>query len=302
MIRKLRELFIFCFVVFSLSNLTACSKKSYFDIYVERLESLLEETIPNPKNLSPSVLPRQIVLNQKSAELSIDLLDFLALSRCELQLVIAERNSGLGKVAVGSQQLIHELSFLNLAEECLERLNPDDKVLKEKIQEAIFEKKRYLPATIARATLGGPEFREMWSRSSGKFFFDSKGILALKYIRNKSENWLEGTYQLEDLELEDNLLILRAVPLAEYVRKTLRITYYLQKLTILIEEEHRRGGFCRNATLTDKGVILRNIVRTYFTKASLNEVNIASRGLGSFLLEIQKLDQLFLSVLSEEYK
>ena len=41
--------FMFCFLSFSLLSLTACSKKSYFDIYVERLERLLGETIQKPR-------------------------------------------------------------------------------------------------------------------------------------------------------------------------------------------------------------------------------------------------------------
>ena len=142
----------------------------------------------------------------------------------------------------------------------------------------------------------------MWSSSVVDLFFDSKGILALKHIREKSENWLEGIYHIEDLELEDNLSVLRAAPLAEYMRQLRRVNYYLQKLTVLIQEEHRRGGFCRGGVVTDKGTVLRNLVEGYFTKASSNEINIASRGLSGFLFELQELNQLLFDVLTERYK
>jgi hypothetical protein len=142
----------------------------------------------------------------------------------------------------------------------------------------------------------------MWSLSVGELFFDSKGILALNYIRKRSENWLEGIYHLEDLELEENLSVLRAAPLAEYMRQLLRVNYYLQKLTVLIQEEHGRGRFCRGGVVTDKGIVLRNLVEAYFTKASSNEINIASRGSSGFLIELQELNQLLSDVLTERYK
>ncbi len=302
MIECSKRILMFCFFSFSLLNLTACSKKSYFDTYVERLERVLGEPIKNPGNLTPGTFPRQVVASQKNSVTSIDLLEFLSLAPCELQLIIAQRNSALGKVALGSQKLINELLFLNLAQECVDQLGPSYQALKAKIRAAILEKKRNLPTTIARATLGGPEFREMWSRSVGESFFDTKGILALNYIRKISENWLNGNYHLEGLELEENLSILRSAPLADYMRQTLRTNYYLQKLTILIEEEYLRGGFCRDGVITDKGRTLRNVVEAYFTKASSDEINIASRGSSAFLVEIKKLNRLFSNVLSEEYK
>ena len=302
MIAWVKKFLFFCFFFFSLANLIGCSKKSYFAIYVERLENLLGETIQKPRNLASSFLPQKIVADQKNSVTSINLLDFLALQPCKLQLIIAQRNSALGKVALQSQKLINELLFLSLAQECLDRLGPNDQLLKEKIRESIFKKKSDLPATIARATLGGPEYKEMWASSVGDLFFDSKGILALNYIRKRSENWLEGIYHLEDLELEDNLSVLRASPLAEYMRQLLRVNYYLQKLTVLIQEEHRRGGFCRDGVVTDKGIVLRNLVETYFTKASSNEINIASRGSSGFLFELQEFNQLLFDVLTERYK
>ena len=104
----------------------------------------------------------------------------------------------------------------------------------------------------------------MWSRSVGDSFYDTKGILALKYIRNQSENWLSGNYHLEGLELEENLSILRSAPLAEYMHQMLRTSYYLQKLTLLIEEESRRGGFCEEGIITEKGIILRNVMKVFY--------------------------------------
>ena len=297
-----KKFLFFCFFFLSLANLVGCSKKSYFDTYVERLENLLGETIQKPRNLAANSFPRQVVANQKNSVTSINLLDFLALQPCKLQLIIAQRNSALGKVALESQKLINELLFLNLAQECLDRLGPNDQLLKEKIRESILKKKGDLPLTIARATLGGPEFKEMWSSSVGGLFFDSEGILALNYIRKRSENWLEGIYHLEDLELEDNLSVLRSAPLAEYMRQLLRVNYYLQKLTVLIQEEHLKEGFCRGGVVTNKGIILRNLVEAYFTKASLNEINIASRGSSQFLFEIQELNQLLFDVLTDKYK
>ena len=304
MIELLKKLFAFFLLSFFLMNIFGCSKKSNFEAYIERSERLLGKRIQSPTSLISAALPRHVVIDKKSSGTSIDLLDFFSLSPCELQLIIARQNSSLGKVALDSQKLINDLLFLDKAERCLDRLSPSDQVLREKIQKAISDKKSNLSTNIARATLGGPEYREMWSgsRSFGDLFFDSKGILALSYIRDKSESWLEGKYQVEDLELESNLSILRASPLAEYMKHILRNNYYLSRLTILIKEEYRRGGFCKDGALTEKGLILRNLVKTYFTEASSSEINIVTRGLSASLHEIQKLNQLLSNVLSNEYK
>ena len=102
---------------------------------------------------------------------SIDLLDFFSLSPCELQLIIARRNSALGKVALESQNLINDVLFLDKAEQCLDRLSSKDQALREKIQKAISDKKSNLSNTVARATLGGPEYREMWITIVWRSFF-----------------------------------------------------------------------------------------------------------------------------------
>ena len=302
MIGRLKKPLILVLLSLSLVNVSGCSKKSYFETYIERLERLLGERIQSPTKLTSVLLPRHVVADKKPSVTSIDLLDFLALSPCELQLIVARRNSALGKVALESQNLINDVLFLNAAEQCVDRLDSNEKALREKIREAILEKKSNLSNTVARATLGGPEYREMWSRSVGDLFFDSEGIQALAYIRDKSENWLKGKYQIDGLELEGNLSILRASPLADYMGQVLRNNYYLSRLTILIGEEYRRGGFCKDGVSTEKGVILKNIVETYFAQASAKEINIATRGLSAFLVEIQKLNQLLSDVLSNEYK
>ena len=130
MIERLKKFLIFFIFFCSLLNLSACSKTSYFDTYVGRLEHLLGENVKGAEKLVSSSLPRQVVVSQESSVASIDLLDFLALSSCKLQQIVAQRNSVLGKVAPGSQKLINELLFLNLAPECLAQLDPNDQVLK----------------------------------------------------------------------------------------------------------------------------------------------------------------------------
>ena len=304
MIELLKKLLIFFLLSLSLMNIFGCSKKSNFETYIERSERLLGERIQSPTSLTSAALPRHVVIDKKSSVTSIDLLDFLALSPCELQLIVARRNSSLGKVALDSQNLINDLLFLDKAERCLDRLASSDQVLREKIQKAISDKKSNLSTNIARATLGGPEYREMWSgsRSFGDLFFDSKGIHALSYIRDKSESWLEGKYQIDGLELEGNLSILRASPLAEYMGQVLRNNYYLSRLTILIKEEYRRGGFCKDGVSHRKRADFKKLVKTYFAEASSSEINIVTRGLSAFLHEIQKLNQLLSNVLSNEYK
>ena len=57
---------------------------------------------------------------------TLSIIDFLALSGCELQANIAKRNTTMGRSASASQQLIFDLEFIRLAPDCIEKLHADD--------------------------------------------------------------------------------------------------------------------------------------------------------------------------------
>ena len=77
MIGRLKKPLILVLLSLSLVNVSGCSKKSYFETYIERLERLLGERIQSPTKLTSVPLPRHVVADKKPSVTSIDLLDFL---------------------------------------------------------------------------------------------------------------------------------------------------------------------------------------------------------------------------------
>ena len=123
----------------------AAQKKVILKLILSVWSACLGKEFRVPQSLTSVLLPRHVVADKKPSVTSIDLLDFLALSPCELQLIVARRNSALGKVALESQNLINDVLFLNTAEQCLDRLSPNDKALREKNPRGYFGKRAISP-------------------------------------------------------------------------------------------------------------------------------------------------------------
>ncbi|MCX4186948.1 DUF3080 family protein [Methylophaga sp. OBS4] len=151
--------------------LTACDPfeqpDTMMDEYVERLAWVLEtESMPSP---IPDVMtiPRPRDRRIDIPRLDINMLDFLSLYGCELQVIVGERNSILGRMMSPLNHLRYELRFIAAAEKCLPRV--DKPQLETSLKEAIQYKKQILPATIWNAIWSGDEIANLLSLSKGYF-------------------------------------------------------------------------------------------------------------------------------------
>jgi hypothetical protein len=111
-------------VLFSLMSLLgACDPlakpETLMDEYVKRLANVLDvepvysdlidiERIPRPRD-------RRLFI----PEHDINMLDFLSLYGCELQFVVGEKNSILGRVMQPLNNLRYELRFIEASQQCL---------------------------------------------------------------------------------------------------------------------------------------------------------------------------------------
>lgn len=157
--------------------LTGCNPfsdaRSMMDEYVERVARVLESEPQFSPIESPSLLPRRRERALEMPELELGMLDFLSLYGCELQVVVGEKNSVLGRVMQPLNRLRYEVRFIRAARECLPETEDEDLV--EVLEQAIESKRESLPIAVWNATWGGQEIEPLFSLSKGQYPVASEG-------------------------------------------------------------------------------------------------------------------------------
>ena len=188
------------------SLLTGCTGESEeipYRTYLERLGRTLDIEPPAVRPSEIPLPPRVGKLRQPLPSDSLDTLDFLALTGCEVQVTIGKRNSSLGRLAAPSQRLLLELEYLRLAPACIAHLHQTDRTeLANTLDKALQLKREQLPALIFNATLGGPEYRAFWrgQATPGAYPAVDSGTAAqaLSNIDQLTRQWLGGDYRADN--------------------------------------------------------------------------------------------------------
>jgi len=157
--------------------LSACNPFSearpMMDEYVERVARVLE-TEPELSAIdSPTHIPRRRDRVLTMPELELGMLDFLSLYGCELQFVVGEKNSVMGKVMQPLNRLRYELRFIRAAQDCIPETEDEDLV--EVLNEAIASKRETLPIAIWNATWGVEEIETLFTLAKGYYPVQSEG-------------------------------------------------------------------------------------------------------------------------------
>lgn len=143
------------------------SAESMMDEYVERVGRVLERD-PVFSDLPPaSPLPRRRDRRLPMPELDMGMLDFLSLYGCELQVVVGEKNSVMGKVMQPLNLLRYELRFIEAGEQCLPEISRES--VKESLEEAIASKKETLPVVLWNGTWGVEEMESLFTLAKGDY-------------------------------------------------------------------------------------------------------------------------------------
>ncbi|MDK9559686.1 DUF3080 domain-containing protein [Marinobacter sp. M216] len=137
------------------------------DEYVERVARVLETEPVFSAIETPSQIPRRRHRVLPMPELDMGMLDFLSLYGCELQFVVGEKNSVMGKVMQPLNRLRYELRFIEAAQDCLPET--DDEELVEALEKAIESKRESLPIAIWNATWGVEEVETLFTLAKGYY-------------------------------------------------------------------------------------------------------------------------------------
>ncbi len=140
------------------------SPQSLMDEYPVRLARVLDVKTENSPQTTPAIWPRVRERRVIIPDIEINMLAFLDLYGCDLQVVVGERNAILGKVMQPLNRLRYSLRFIQEAGICIE--NIDDAPLRQTLKQATILKRQQLPAEIWQASWASAEMAGLLSHTA----------------------------------------------------------------------------------------------------------------------------------------
>ena len=272
--------------------LVSCSSSelggSKLDNYVSRLSNASGLPVPKKVALSmtkpPMVAPPPV---SKDVD-TLSLIDFLALSGCELQANIAKRNTTMGRSASASQQLILDLEFIRLAPKCIDKLQLDgEDDIARLLSQGLMQRREQLTYTLAQAILGGTEWREFWRTPQllGDYPVNTSGDAAqsLWELSQRTKRFLSGDWSSTDEALEPLLSTLRVDAGGRLLRAAIIQDQALTQANQILITAKDVGKYCSGKRLSEAGTISKTIVAKYFA----GDVQVWSSAVSQRHYEIQ---------------
>ena len=243
---------------------------AHLDEYLQRLSTItgIEPEPSTPRDINRFDLPQEEVI-ESPASGRIDLIDFLSLSGCELQINLGRRNTQLGRTASPSQRLLLDLEFMDLAPECIALLRErgeDD--LASALADISVEREALLANSIARAVLMGPEWRLFWERppTLANYPADTSSAIAqsLNRLADLTRGWLGGNWQASNREFELLLSDLRAGDGGALLAAHSLVSRELERANILLARAQTTAPLCPYGSATDRSRAFERVVARFF--------------------------------------
>ena len=246
---------------------------AHLDEYLTRLSAVtgIELTSRAPYESGRFDLPEEQAPELPTAN-QIDLIDFLSLSGCELQVNLGRRNTQLGRTASPSQRLLLDLEFMELAPECITLLRArGDDDLASTLAAVSVEREAQLPDSIARALLYGPEWRLFWERPAtlGNYPDETNSAMneSLSRLADLTRDWLGGNWQASNREFELLLSDLRAGDGGALLAAHSLVSRELARANTLLARTLSAAPLCPFGNPTDRSKALEQVVSRFFVGA-----------------------------------
>ena len=261
--------------------LSGCSagEQAALDDYLERLGRALQAEL---QELSPEVRPPVLAdipgrrqLSVTEPQLSINLLDFLSLSSCELGRVLGANNSSLGKLAAPSQRLHLQRDLMISAPECIDVLDDSDPELADKLRRLLQQKYDARMTYWWNAWFSSEEWQAFLSPSEGLIPVtessaeDQATLLAatqaLGYLVQQGQQWQSGDWQYDSGVMESHQQQMLATAAIGRWRLTNRALWEVSlKAERLLEQRLGDRPLCPAGRRTPQAEILQNVFHKYY--------------------------------------
>ena len=256
-----------------LLSLTGCGQSesgpAHLNEYLNRLSSvtgmaLESESLPRFSLVPPAPDKTGPPTNQK-----IDLIDFLSLTGCSLQVNLGRRNTQLGRTASPSQRLLLDLEFLDLAPACIDLLEQrGDTALAAKIRIASDERKQSLPSAIVDAVLLGAEWRAFWHANPTLADYPRQTNSAIEQavtvLSAMIAHWLDGDWSADNRAFELLLSDLRAGDGGELLLATSHLVSALESANTLLIKTQSERPLCPYGQTTERSRAFERVVQQFF--------------------------------------
>ena len=243
---------------------------AHLDEYLKRLSAVtgVELASDAPYESARFDLPKEQAPELPAAS-QIDLIDFLSLSGCELQINLGRRNTQLGRTASPSQRLLLDLEFMDLAPECITLLRArGDYDLASTLAAVSVEREAQLPDSIARALLYGPEWRLFWERPAtlGNYPDETNSAMneSLSRLADLTQDWLGGNWQASNREFELLLSDLRAGDGGALLAAHSLVSRELARANMLLARAQTTAPLCPYGAATDRSRAFERVVARFF--------------------------------------
>jgi hypothetical protein len=274
--------------------------------YLERLSAVTGIEIPPAAPGAYSLdMPRD-QLSDLSGSGQIDLIDFLSLSGCELQINLARRNTQMGRIASPSQRLLLDLEFMALTPSCALMLNErGDSELADKLMEASRERQALAVHSIHQAILMGPEWRQFWQppRTLNRYpeATSTQIVTSLTRLVRLTDQWMGGDWDASNREFELLLSDLRAGDGGALLLAYHRVAQDLDRANQMLTQSVAIAPLCPYGKPTERSRALERIVASFFV-GDVQPWLVAIRQRKELLLEpIQALETVLSEALNPHY-
>ena len=133
--------------------------------YVRELASLLDTEVHFSTIPTVTALPRMRERRLDLPDLEMGVVDFLSLYGCELQVVVGERTSVLGRVAHPGTRMEYHVRFIDAARDCLPKI--DSEARSKTVRDAMKTKTESLPSALWNGIWATGEIQSFFTRTGG---------------------------------------------------------------------------------------------------------------------------------------
>lgn len=303
-------------LVFLFAGCSSDHGESVLSNYLYRLSNVLE--LEQPELGKPMVLEWRGVSRGESAtegsdsgtNASINLLEFLSLYGCELQGVIAEKNSPLGRLAQPSQALLRELDFIRAAPACLAMLESEGKAeLKAQLEQAVQQKRELFLGQLWRVVLRETEARSFWRAQAQANDYPAEVSEQIPLALGQLEQ-LAADFSAPELTLEDSLLDssqleswlfqLNQGDGGQLYRALMHYQLGIEAANNMLVQAQQRA--CASPRSKEQRMRLENVVQKFFVDEVQAWAAQLSQRYYALIPPYQKLEAHFVELESEDYR
>ena len=237
----------------------------------------------------------------------IDLIDFLSLTGCSLQVNLGRRNTQLGRTASPSQRLLLDLEFLDLAPACIDLLESrGDTVLAATIRVASDDREQSLPSAVFGAVLLGAEWREFWNADPNLRDYPRQTSSLIEQsvtsLSTMTEQWLDGDWSADNRAFELLLSEVRAGDGGELLLATSQLVWALESANALLKKTQSERPFCPFGQPTERSKALKRVVQQFFV-ANVQPWVVSLRRRAELILEpTERLETVLASSITQPYR